>query len=50
MIHDDACSNSAWLGFDGALAGALAERGPGATVATLINHGIAWSMLPWREG
>jgi nickel-dependent lactate racemase len=36
--------------FDEALALALAERGPDATVATLINHGIAWRMLPWREG
>lgn len=40
------CTND----FDAALAQALAERGPGATVATLINHGIAWRMLPWREG
>jgi nickel-dependent lactate racemase len=36
--------------FDAALRQALDERGPGATVATIINHGIAWRMMPWREG
>jgi nickel-dependent lactate racemase len=36
--------------FAAALGRALAERGPGATVATLMNRGIAWRMMPWREG
>ena len=40
------CTND----FSAALSQALAERGPGATVATLINRGIAWRMMPWREG
>ena len=36
--------------FGAALRRELDERGPGATVATIINHGIAWRMMPWREG
>lgn len=36
--------------FDAALRQALAERGPAATVATLMCRGIAWRMMPWREG
>jgi lactate racemase len=36
--------------FAGTLQRALAERGPGATVASLICDGIAWRMMPWREG
>ncbi len=36
--------------FAAALGQALAERGPGATIATLMCHGIAWRMMPWREG
>jgi nickel-dependent lactate racemase len=40
------CTNN----FDQALQQALVERGPDASIATLMCHGIAWRMMPWREG